>query len=83
MTTPQLAEFLDSIDAYENMPWVNWFTETFCNNCEGITQSVNQRSCQMSYCEVSPVCRFFPYKRPDSLDIVSLWLEYDEDGQEN
>ena len=84
-----LAEWLDKNGQFDDVPWSNWFANTYCNNCEAIKckytdaesklgfKPFYNRDIECSYCELERKCRFFQDMDdiPDSKEIVKMWLE--------
>lgn len=93
MTAEELAEFIDKHGIYDDTPWMNWFYETYCNNCEsiivgaedaeeilGIKPFYNEEY-ECAHCEVyEDCCKFFPNRcPPNNRDIIKMWLEAEND----
>ena len=79
MSTEGLAEWLDKYGAFDNSPWITWFDEKYCNNCEAIMCKYEdgEREFPFSYCELNGNCKFFPKldETPDNKRITKMWLE--------
>lgn len=69
MSVNEFAEWLDEYGNFDTSPWMKWFDETYCANCEIIiTHPI--------YCELEKKCKFFPDMKepPDTLEIIKMWL---------
>ena len=79
MDIDQAAEWLDKHGQFDSSPWVEWFDDTYCQNCEKIKGSVMDLSKEVecAWCEVHDKCQFFPDRSevPEGKQIVKLWLE--------
>ena len=79
MDIDNLAEWLDQNVAFDGAPYMFWFDQKYCKNCDSIVCKYEDgtREFDCSYCEINDKCRFFPElkKAPDSLEIVKMWLE--------
>lgn len=79
------AKWLDDHGAFDGSPWMEWFNNTYCNQCDGIECTYSdywnvetdvKRTITCSYCELEDKCRFFPEHEGtlDNIDIIKLWL---------
>jgi len=78
MTTDELAEWLSENGIYDNGPWDNWFTDTFCDKCPTVSHPIfNWEAC---YCEVhdNKCCMLNEEEAPDPKTIISMWLKTEE-----
>ena len=79
MTLEELADWLDQYGIFEGSPWMQWWAETFCDNCEPIegTYPDSNRTIEFSWCELEHKCRFFQNMddAPNNKDIIRLWLK--------
>lgn len=79
MSTEDLAEWLDQYGQFDNSPWITWFDQKYCKNCEDIMCKYEngEREFPCSYCEVYDTCKFFPdlHEVPDNKMIIKMWLE--------
>lgn len=81
----KLSGFLDAI-GFDNTPWMNWFENKYCNNCDCVRRYHNTIGAEVeySYCELYNVCKFFPDRPFDDINgktICGMWLKennYDE-----
>ena len=79
MNIDQLAEWLNKHLAFDDAPYMVWFDEKYCNNCEPIMCKYPDSSIEFpcAYCELEQTCKFFPEQEdvPDSQKIIKMWLE--------
>lgn len=79
MSTEDLAEWLDQYGQFDNSPWITWFDQQYCKNCEYIMckYEAGTREFPCSYCELNGNCKFFPdlHEVPDNKMIIKMWLE--------
>lgn len=79
MSTEDLAEWLDQYGQFDNSPWMSWFDEKYCKNCESIMchYEDNTHEFPCSYCELNGSCKFFPDldEVPGNKMIIKMWLE--------
>lgn len=79
MSTEDLAEWLDQYGMFDNSPWITWFDQKYCKNCEDIMCKYEdgERELPCSYCEVYGTCRFFQNLDdiPDNKMTIKMWLE--------
>ncbi len=85
MSLEEFVEWLDTYGAFDGSPWMEWFNEKYCQNCENIMiRPYNDDSdieIPCSYCELKRNCKFFPNKEetPDNKEIIEMWLA--EEGE--
>ena len=94
MNIDELAKFIDDHGMYDNTPWMNWWSETYCENCKsvelncaesikylGLTPFFEDDVTLCAYCEVYNKCRFFEAMDhvPETQEIIKLWLEEETD----
>ncbi len=79
MNIDEFAEWLDKHDSWENTPWMEWWNNTYCKNCEPVIGIFvdSWKESEFAWCELYGKCRFFQEldKTPDSLLMAKLWLE--------
>lgn len=80
MTLDQLAEWLGKYGQFDNSPWMSWFDEKYCSNCEAIMCRYKDSELEFpcSWCELNDNnCKFFPDMdhAPNNKDIIKMWLE--------
>ena len=84
-----LAQWIDENAQHDDSPWMNWFENKYCRNCESVKISredsleklgfellyLNDTEC--SYCEINKQCRYFPDREesPSVVEIIKMWLE--------
>lgn len=84
MPIGEFAEWLDKYGDFDGSPWIKWFDETYCANCEDIITfpviDYTNVGTPRSYCEINKKCRFFPDMKepPDTLEIIKMWLMSDD-----
>ena len=72
------ADWLDINGQFDGSPWMTWFNNKYCENCEPIKgrypDSTYEFNC--SYCESKNKCRYFPdmEETPSNRDIIEMWL---------
>ena len=79
-----LADWLDINGNFEGSPWMTWFNNKYCENCESIMchypDSEHEFPC--SWCELNNnKCKYFPEleEAPDNRDIIEMWLREEAD----
>ena len=79
MNIDELAEWLDEYGQFDSSPWMSWFDQKYCKNCEDIMCKYEdgEREFPCSYCELNGNCKFFPDldEAPDNKRIIKMWLE--------
>lgn len=74
-----MAEWLDQYGMFDNSPWMTWFDQQYCKNCEDVMCKYEngKREFPYSYCEFNGNCKFFPDldESPDNKMIIKMWLE--------
>ena len=79
MSLDDFARWLDINGKFEGSPWMLWFTNKYCENCEPIKcrypEGTHEFNC--SYCELENKCKFFPAmeETPDNRDMIEMWLK--------
>ena len=75
----ELAEWLDEYCWHDNAPWMTWFDNKYCKNCEGVSIDGSAYG-DYAYCELHKKCKFFPEldEAPNCFQIVKMWLESEE-----
>lgn len=81
----ELSGFLDSI-GFDNTPWMNWFENKYCNNCDCVKcfHEAIGAEVEYSYCEFYKVCKFFPDRLSDDINgkiICAMWLKENNYGE--
>lgn len=75
----ELAEWIDKNGQFDNSPWLIWFDNTYCKNCETIMchYAGSELMLRFSWCELNNKCKFFQDmdKVPSNKEIIKLWLE--------
>lgn len=75
----KLAEWLNEYGQFDEAPWMVWWNDTYCNNCESIMchYEDSEREFPCAHCELNNKCKFFPDmdEVPGSVEMVKLWLE--------
>lgn len=81
----ELAELIDKYGQFDNSPWIIWWNETYCSNCESIVCKVKNedaayhvgQTINCSYCELHDKCRYFPDMNevPSNKEIIEMWLK--------
>lgn len=90
LSIDELAEWLDKHGKFDTVPWSEWFSNKYCNNCESIKckytdaeetlgfspYSYYNREIECAYCELEKKCRFFEELDdvPDNKEVIKLWL---------
>ena len=78
MNIDEFAEWLDEYGMFDNSPWMRWFDQKYCKNCEDIMckyeDGTKEFTC--SWCEVNGKCKFFLDldKSPENKEIIKMWL---------
>lgn len=85
----EIADLIDKYGQFDGSPWMKWFDENYCKNCEPIKVKLSKKAkkefgcglreeVECTYCELKNKCKFFPdieKGEPNSKDIVKMWLE--------
>lgn len=75
----EMAEWLDQYGMFDNSPWMTWFDQQYCKNCEDVVCKYenDKKEFHYSYCEFNGNCKFFPDldESPDNKMIIKMWLE--------
>ena len=75
----EMVELLDKYGMFDNSPWISWFDEKYCKNCESIMchyeDSTHEFPC--AWCELNDNCKFLPNAKgmPSNKEIIKMWLE--------
>ena len=89
MTIEDLATWLDQNGIIDNSPWLEYFNNKYCANCESVICKYEDAEkvvgfkpfyddeIECAYCEIYQKCRYFQDINdvPDGKEIVKLWLE--------
>ena len=79
MDIDTLTEWLDQNIEFDSSPWMKWFDELYCKNCESIIYHYPDSKYEFpcSWCEINNKRRFFPEmdEAPDNKEIIKMWLE--------
>lgn len=79
MDIDTLAEWLDQNIEFDSSPWMKWFDELYCKNCESIMchyeDSTHEFPC--AWCELNDGCKFLPDVKgmPSNKEVIKMWLE--------
>ena len=92
MPIDELAQWLDKCSSIEDTPWMTWFTESYCAQCESI--KVNKENAkellgfdllykdeaECAYCEIHNECKYFQdmERPPNNVTTIKLWLTQPE-----
>lgn len=72
------AEWLDNL-VYDDSPWLNWFNEKYCHNCEPVIGEENWlgKPMEFSWCEINKRCKYFQDMDdiPSCVEMAKMWLE--------
>lgn len=83
LSLDKFADWLDKYGMFEDSPWLNWWNETYCNNCKSEIVRVveNGREMECAWCEIYDKCKFFQDMKsaPDTKQIIKMWLEGESD----
>lgn len=77
-----LAEWLDKYAFFEESPWIKWWDDKYCKQCDGVfflDDDGIKREC--AWCELNGKCKYFQDMDdiPDCKQIIKLWLMSQED----
>lgn len=79
MNIDELAAWLNKFIVCDDTPWISWFDNTYCKNCEPeMAQIVGEdRWIHCGWCELNGKCKFFQELDdiPGGEDIVKMWLD--------
>ena len=80
----ELAEWLLEFSEWKNAPWLNWFDQKHCDQCDAIKGhfinidgTEDEHEHLFGYCEMYDQCKFFPEINgcPDDLQVIKMWLK--------
>lgn len=76
----ELTEWLDQYGTFDDSPWLTWWSEMYCENCESIMCRYEETGQEFpcAWCELhDDKCKFFPNLNglPDNKQIIKMWLE--------
>ena len=78
MNIDEFAEWLDEYGMFDNSPWMSWFDQKYCKNCEYIMRKYEDDTKEFtcSWCELNGNCKFFPDldELPENKEIIKMWL---------
>lgn len=79
LTAEGFATWLDINGKFDGSPWMEWFSSTYCDNCEPLKgfYADGKHEVIFSYCEAENKCKFFPdlNETPNNEDIIKMWLD--------
>lgn len=83
------AEWLNKNGQFDGSPWMDWFNNKYCKNCEPIVCNEVEHQDELglkppwlsdtiecAYCELEKKCKFFKEfdEAPDNKKIIELWF---------
>lgn len=75
----EFAEWIDKYGLFDGSPWMNWWNDNYCKNCEEEIAYVPylKRKSKCCWCELHGKCRFFQDMNdiPNIKDMIKMWLE--------
>lgn len=78
-TIDETVDWLDKYGNFDDSPWMVWFDNKYCKNCETIMcgYANGMREFPFSWCELNGKCKFLldPNDVPDGKQIIKMWLE--------
>ena len=84
MDINELSEWLDKYGQFDGSPWMDWWDERYCKNCESVVGEFldSNREHKFAWCELHDKCRFFEEfdEVPDNKEIIRSWLESEAEG---
>lgn len=79
MNIDEMAEWIDEYGMFDNSPWMWWFDQKYCKNCEPIMchYEDSTREFPCAWCELNDGCKFLPDAKgmPNNKEIIKMWLE--------
>lgn len=82
MTLEDFALWLDEHGQFDGSPWIKWWDENYCQDCdpEIVTVVDTGKEMECAWCEIHDKCRFFQEMDhiPESAEIIKMWLETEE-----
>lgn len=82
-------DWINEYGQFDNSPWMKWFDQHYCNNCESLTVIVKNLSgknkqVKCSFCELNDFCSNFPVlgHTPNNKDIIGLWFDSEVETNE-
>ena len=89
LSREEYIHWLDKYGAFDRSPWMKWFDEHYCKNCESLTVIVKDLSgrdkqIRCSFCELYDFCSNFPVlgHTPNNKDIIGLWFDSEVETNE-
>ena len=69
----ELAKWIDKFKMWDDAPWIQWYDQKYCKNCEPIVKD----GLEYGYCELYDKCRYFEDMDwvPDNEEMIKMWLE--------
>ena len=90
MSLEDFAKWLDEYGQFDNSPWMKFFNEKYCENCDSIKIDHEdaktklgldlfswELTAECAFCEINDHCKFFPDIDgiPSNLETIRMWLE--------
>ena len=79
MDIDEFTKWLDENGQFDGSPWITWFDDKYCKNCEPVIcrfeDSRREHSC--GWCELEGKCKYFTEMDdiPGNKEIIKMWLE--------
>lgn len=83
MDIDAFAEWLDENCMYDDVPWVKWMVNNYCDKCGTVTEETEFGEMEYAPCEFgADKC---PYAMADisTVDLIKMWLEDECDDEVN
>ena len=78
----EFAKWLDVNGLQDSSPWMDWFADKYCANCQPVFVELDSKlygkiRSEECYCENYGKCRFFGELEdiPSCKDIICMWLQ--------
>ena len=79
MNIDEFVDWLDEYGGFESSPWLKWWDETYCKNCDSVCAASpnGYGEAEYGYCELHGNCRYFKDLNdvPSTKQIIKMWLE--------
>lgn len=79
MSIEEFVNWLDENVYLEYSPWLKWWDENYCKNCDSVCAASpnGYGEAEYGYCELYGNCRYFQHMPnvPNDKQIIKMWLE--------
>lgn len=78
MNMQEFAKWMDKYCDFDGSPWVDFFSEEYCDKCDPIMCRRENSKVEFScaWCEIHNNCKFFSSQEfPSMEDMILMWLQ--------